>query len=58
MTTTKTTVAVGDGTEFQIDQTILIGSEQMLITGIFTNDLTVTRALNGTTAVAHADNST
>ena len=58
MTTTKTTVAVDDGTQFEIGQTVLIGSEQMLITAISSNNLTVTRGLNGTTAVAHADNTT
>ena len=57
MNTTKTTIAVDNGTKFAIGQTIMIGDEQMLITNIATNDLTATRALNGTTAVAHADNS-
>ena len=57
MTTSKTTVAVDDGTQFAIGQTIMIGEEQMLVTGISTNDLTVTRALSSTTATAHADNS-
>ena len=57
MTTSKTTVAVDDGAQFQIGQTVLIGSEQMLVTGISANDLTVTRGLNGATAAAHADNS-
>jgi hypothetical protein len=50
-------VAVDDGTQFAIGQTIMIGDEQMLVTGISTNDLTVTRALNSTTSAAHADNS-
>jgi hypothetical protein len=57
MDTTKTTVAVDDGTQFEIGQTALIGTEQMLVTGISSNNLTVTRALNGSTAAAHADNS-
>ena len=57
MNTTKTTIAVDDGTQFAIGQTIMIGDEQMLITNIAANDLTVTRALNDTTAAAHADNS-
>ena len=61
MTTMKTTVAVDDGTQFAIGQTIMIGpsgsQEQMLITNISTNDLTVTRAINGTNAAAHANNS-
>lgn len=56
MTTTKTTITVDDGTQFQIGQTIVIGSEQMLVAGISFNDLTCTRALNGTTAGAHSDN--
>lgn len=57
MTTLKTTVAVDDGTQFAIGQTIMIGGEQMLITNISANNLTVARAINGTTAVAHTDNS-
>ena len=57
MTTSKTSVAVDDGTQFAIGQTVMIGSEQMLITNISANNLTVTRAINGTTAAAHADNS-
>jgi len=56
MNTTKTTIAVDDGTQFQIGMTILLGTEQMLVTGITSNDLTCTRAINGTTAAAHADN--
>jgi len=55
---TVTTVTVDDGTDFAIGQTIIIGTEQMLVTGIATNVLTVTRALNGTTGATHADNAT
>ena len=57
MTTTKTTVAVDDGTQFHIGETVLIGTEQMLVTGISGNNLTVSRGLNGSIAAAHADNS-
>ena len=57
MTTSKTTVAVDDGTQFSIGETIMISSEQMLIANISANNLTVTRAINGTTAAAHSDNS-
>jgi hypothetical protein len=57
MNATKTTVAVDDGTQLEIGQTALIGTLQMLVTGISGNNLTVTRALNGSTAAAHADNS-
>ncbi len=55
MDTTKTTIAVDDGTQFRIGETIMIGDEQMLITNISTNNLTCTRALNGTAGFAHAD---
>jgi hypothetical protein len=50
-----TTLTVTDGTKFSIGQTIytLTGlTEQMLVTNIATNDLTVVRGLNGTTAGA------
>lgn len=53
-----TTVTVDDGTDFAIGQTIIIDTEQLLVTGISSNVLTVTRALNGTTAATHADNAT
>ena len=39
------------------DLDLLIGSEQMLINDISTNDLTVARGLNGTTGAAHSDDS-
>ena len=57
MTTTTTTVAVDDGTQFETGQTIMIGTEQMLVTAISGNNLTASRGLNGTTPAAHADNS-
>lgn len=55
---TDTTLTVDAGTDFQIGQTILIESEQLLVTGISTNDLTVVRAINGTTGASHADDTT
>ena len=36
-------------------QTVLIESEQLYVTAISTNDLTVVRGINGTTASTHAD---
>jgi hypothetical protein len=48
-------IDVDDGSLFAEDDIILIGSEQMLVTAIATNTLTVTRAYNGTTAAAHDD---
>ena len=55
-TATDTSLVVDDGSKFGIAQTILIGSEQLYITNIATNTLTVTRGVNGTTAATIADN--
>ena len=52
---TDTTLTVTAGSKFAVAQTILIESEQLYITAISTNNLTVTRGVNGTTAAAHAD---
>ena len=54
---TDTTLTVDDGSKFSMAQTILIDSEQLYITGISINNLTVTRGVNGTTAAAHNDGS-
>jgi hypothetical protein len=45
---------VTDGTQFQIGQTLMAGTEQMLVTGIEDNMMTVTRGLNGTSPIGHA----
>ena len=50
---TDVTLTVSDGTAFSVGQTILIDSEQLYITAISTNALTVVRGVNGTTAAAH-----
>ena len=55
MDTTKTTVAVDGGTQPEIGQTALIGTLQMRVTGISGSNLTVTRAMNGSTVAAHAE---
>jgi len=55
MDTTKTALAVDDGTQLEIGQTVLIGTLQMRLTGISGSYLTVTRAMNGSTAAAHAE---
>ena len=52
---TDATLTVTDGSKFAVGQTILIDSEQLYITAIATNDLTVTRGVNGTTAATHPD---
>ena len=52
-----TTVDVDDTTDFDGDQLILVESEEMTVVSILTNTrLIVARGANGTTAVAHADN--
>jgi hypothetical protein len=53
--TTATTVAVTSATGLSPAETILVGSEQMYITSISSNNLTVERGVNGTTAATHSD---
>ena len=55
-TATDIALTVDDGTKFGVGQTIQIGAEQLYITGISTNILTVTRGANGTTGAAINDN--
>ncbi len=57
VTATVLEITVDDGTEFSIAQTIIIESEQIYITNIATNLLTVQRGINGTTAATHANDS-
>jgi hypothetical protein len=54
LTSTATTVPVTAGTDFEVLQTIIIDSEQMYVTTIATNNLTVERGVNGTTAASHS----
>lgn len=51
--TSETGVDVSSGASFKTLQTVLIDAEQMYITSISNNTLTVERAINGTTAAAH-----
>ena len=55
LSATDTVLTVTDGSKFSVGQTILIESEQLYITAISTNNLTVTRGVNGTTGATHAD---
>jgi hypothetical protein len=50
-------ITVSDGAQFAVGQTIIIGAEQLLVTGIGANTLSVSRGLNGTTPAAHAEGS-
>lgn len=49
----STTVAVADGTQISVDETILIDSERMLVVDIAGNNLTVIRAWDGSVLAAH-----
>ena len=52
--TTLSVNATG-GLAFAVNDIIYLEEEQMTITGIATDDLTVTRGVNGTTAASHVD---
>ena len=50
-----TTLTVTSGGAFAVNDTIYIDQEQLTVTAIAINDLTVTRGVNNTTAADHAD---
>lgn len=50
-----TTVTVTDGTLILRGQTLLVDHEQMFVRDLIGNDVTVARAVNGTSAVSHID---
>jgi len=54
--TSATSVVVDDGTDFEVGQNILVGSEEMTITAISTHTLTVIRGVKSTTNATHSDN--
>ena len=54
--TSETAIDVDDGSEFKLLNVIEVGTEQMKITAISSNTLTVTRGFNSTTAATHSDN--
>jgi hypothetical protein len=49
-----TALTVADGSRFSIGEMLLIESEQVYVSNIVTNTLTIVRAQNGTTAATHA----
>ena len=51
-----TSIVVDDGTDFEVGQNILVGSEEMTITAISTHTLTVIRGVKSTTPATHLDN--
>ena len=52
-----TTLTVTGGSALFTGQTIVLGSEQLVVTSISGSDLRVVRGANGTLAQAHADGS-
>lgn len=56
-TTGGTSVPVDDASEFIVGIDVKVDSEEMTITAISGNTLTVTRGVNGTTRATHVDNS-
>lgn len=53
----ETAIDVDDGSVFTDDvSVIMVDAEQMLVTNIATNTLTVTRGYNGTSKVVHSEN--
>ena len=52
----ETGVDVDDGSVFVVNDAIRVDNEEMLITNISSNTLTVTRGQNGTSAATHNDN--
>lgn len=55
---TETGVDVTAGSDFDVLDTILVDSEQMYVTAIASNSLTVVRGVNGTTAATHLTGAT
>ena len=53
--TSETGFDVDAGTDFAIAETLLVDSEQLYVTAIATNTLTVVRGANGTTAASHSN---
>jgi len=56
LTNVATSVVVDTGDLFRTDQVIRIGEELLLVTGVATNTLTVSRGYGGTTAASALDN--
>ena len=52
----ETEINVDDGADFEVGQNIKVDSEEMTITDISSNTLTVIRSVNGTSAATHNDN--
>lgn len=53
--TTANTVTVSSASTLRVGQSVLVDSEQMLITAVSNSTLTVSRGVNGTNAANHAN---
>ena len=58
LSSSDTSLTVSGGATFGEGQTLLIESEQVYISSISTSTLTIVRAVNGTTAASHVQNTT
>jgi len=56
--TSTTTVTVTSGSTTYVGDTILVGTEQMYVTNVDGNTLTVIRGVNGTTSATHSGGAT
>jgi len=56
--TTATSFVANSGNALVAGQVILVGDEQMLVTGVSSNTITVTRGINSTSAATHATGTT
>jgi len=54
--TSSTSITVDDGSLYDVNVPIYIGTEAMLVTAVSGQTLTVTRGYDGTTAATHSDN--
>lgn len=57
LTAADTVITVTDGTRIKVGDVLRCESESMYVTGVSTNDITVTRGFAGTTAATHDDSS-
>lgn len=53
ITAASSSFAISDGTKVAVGSVIKVGTEEMLVTGIVVNQLTVTRGIDGTAVAAH-----
>ena len=55
LTSSATSVPVTSASDIEVLDTLLVNNEQMYVTAILTDTLTVERGVNGTTAASHSN---